>query len=158
MSCCQSDHGLKSTHCYGYRYFALIEVQSFSPQSTVVLSCILDAILLNLGGTLSLGKGDVLLKEVASKYWHLSIDMLLSTTTSSGCSDKCRRLLVDLTSATTIVLLVICNIGFNDYFILIEEVELNSLMTTRRLVSVISDNSLCDLPIMLGILLIQHHE
>jgi len=115
----------------------------------------------NLRCLLSFRKGKVLLQEVSGH----NLESLLCTrwvallsSLSLGDGDK-SALFVDHGALSTFSLLVILDVRLNHNFVLVEEVELRLLIPASWcLISVIRNDSFCDLPIVLGVLIIQHHE
>ena len=75
----------------------------------------------------------------------------------SGSGDE-SVLLKDASALATIELLVVMDLWLDYYFVLIEEVEMRLIMSTRGLVPVIGNNSLCNLSIVLRILFVEHHK
>lgn len=82
----------------------------------------------------------------------------LLSSLSLGDGDK-STLFIDHSSLSTFTLLVILDVRLNHNLVLVEEVELRLLIPASWcLISVIRNDSLCDLPIVLGVLIIKHHE
>ena len=113
---------------------------------------------MNLRSLLCLCEGNVLFEEITGEYLKWSSCLHLSSiATCSGSCDQC-RLFEDCSSLSAIHFLVVVDLRLNYDIVLVEEIELRDIVPTWSLVSVVCNDSLSDLSIILGIFFIQHDE
>lgn len=144
MSRGQTNDGFERSHCDGTRHFVLIVVGGFASDERVQSGSVLDAILLELWVLLGFDKREEFLQKLSCK--HVSLD---------STSDLDQVLLVDLLLVVSI--LVKLEIRLNDA-VFVHVVEKRTDITLVILEPVVRDNSLSDLSVDLGILLVEHDE